>query len=34
MTDTVRVAITTPLAPDLRPLITDVDPRIELLVND
>ena len=34
MTDTVRVAITTPLHPDLRPLITDVDPRIELLVDD
>ena len=34
MTDTVRVAIATPLAPDLRPIITAVDPRIELLVDD
>ncbi len=34
MTDSVRVAIATPLHPDLRPLITAVDPRIELLVDD
>ncbi len=34
MTNPVRVAIATPLDPDLRPLITAVDPRIELLVDD
>ena len=34
MTYSVRVAITTPLHPDLRPLITDVDPRIEVLVDN
>ena len=31
---TVRVAIATPLPAELRHLITDVDPRIELLVDD
>ena len=34
MTETVTVALTTPLAPEHRHLITDVDPRIELLVDD
>lgn len=30
----VTVVLATPLAPDLRHLITDVDPRVELLVDD
>lgn len=34
MTDTVRVALATPLPVELRRLITDVDPRVELLVDD
>jgi len=34
VTNPVRIAITTPLDPDLRPLITAVDPRIEVLVDD
>ncbi|MET3806417.1 phosphoglycerate dehydrogenase-like enzyme [Nakamurella sp. UYEF19] len=31
---TVTVVLATPLAPDLRHLITDADPRVELLVDD
>ena len=34
VTDTVRVALATPLQPDLRHLITDVDPRVQLLADD
>lgn len=34
MTETVTVALTTPLAPEHRHLITDVDRRVELLVDD
>lgn len=33
-TDTLRVVLATPLAPELRHLITDVDPRVELLADD
>ena len=32
--DRLTVVLATPLAPDLRHLITDVDPRVELLVDD
>lgn len=32
--DRVRVVLATPLAPDLRSIITDVDPRVDLLVDD
>lgn len=32
--DRIRVVLATPLAPDLRSIITDVDPRIDLLVDD
>ncbi len=32
--DTVTVVLATPLEPDLRHLITDVDPRVRLLVDD
>lgn len=34
MSPTIKVAVATPLAPDLRHLITDVDPCVELLVDD
>lgn len=34
MPTTVRVALATPLAPELRHLITDVDPAVELVVDD
>jgi phosphoglycerate dehydrogenase-like enzyme len=34
VSDPIKVALTTPLAPDLRHLITDVDPGVELLVDD
>ena len=34
MTDAVRVAVATPLPPELRHLITEVDLRVELLVDD
>lgn len=34
MPSTIRVAITTPLPPELRHLLTDVDARVELLVDD
>ena len=34
MQSTIRVAIATPLDPSLRHIITDVDPSIELLVDD
>ncbi len=30
----IKVAIATPLAPELRHLVTDVDPTVELLVDD
>ena len=34
MSDTLKIVLATPLAPELRHLITDVDPRVELLVDD
>ena len=34
MSTSIRVALTTPLDPSLRHLITDVDPSVELLVHD
>ena len=34
MTDALKVVLATPLAPELRHLITDVDPQVELLVDD
>ena len=34
MTSTIKVAIATPLEPGLRHLLTDVDPAVELLVDD
>ena len=34
MTDALKVVLATPLAPELRHLITDVDPRVALLVDD
>lgn len=34
MSSTFKVAIATPLEPDLRHLLTDVDPSVELLVDD
>lgn len=34
MPTTVRVVLATPLAPELRHLITDVDPAVELIVDD
>jgi phosphoglycerate dehydrogenase-like enzyme len=34
VSSTIRVAIATPLEPDLRHLITDVDPSVQLLVDD
>jgi hypothetical protein len=34
VTSTIKVAIATPLEPDPRHLLTDVDPAVELLVDD
>lgn len=34
MSSTIKVALATPLEPELRHLITDVDPSVELLVDD
>ncbi|MEV0291775.1 D-2-hydroxyacid dehydrogenase [Kribbella sp. NPDC050820] len=34
MSSSIKIAIATPLEPGLRPLLTEVDPRVDLLVDD
>ena len=34
MSSTIKVAVATPLEPGLRRLVTDVDPSVDLLVDD